>query len=79
MDIDFLQKKIIDTVREFYPSSYIDRITVGKNKLFIYGKTDDKWFKVIINKGSKKVRVYSPSKTIEIILRKRLEKYVENI
>lgn len=78
MDLDFLQKIVLEIAKQYYPDANIDKILIKKSKLFIYGKTDDKWFKIIINKQKKEVRVYSPSKTLEHVLKRRLEKHVQD-
>jgi hypothetical protein len=78
MDIDFFLEKILDIAKQYYPDAVADKVLIKKNKLFIYGRIDDKWFKIIINKQKGDVRVYSPSKTIEHVLKRRLEKYVQN-
>jgi len=70
------------TLRRYYPLSHVDRIELRKGRLIFYGKADDFWFKAIIHKyGSRysSVRVYSPSKTVERVLKKGLERHVERV
>lgn len=78
MDIVFLEEKILEILREYYADAVVDKIVIKKSKLVIYGRARDKWFKVIINKRSGEARVYSPSKTVEHVLKRRLSGHVQN-
>ncbi len=70
MDLDRLLDDIIATVRRYYPEARLTEVRVGRSRVRVYGKAGDIWFKVVVGRGDP--RVYSNSRTIEHVLRKRL-------
>jgi len=71
IDLISLEREILRTIKKYYGSVEIKYVKIGKNRITIYGKADNHWFKVIV-KGNGQTRVYSSSRTIEYSLLKQL-------
>lgn len=68
-----LEELVVRTVRKYYPRAHVDRVEVRKGRVVFYGMADERlWFKVIVGVRSGDIRVFSPSRTIEIALRRSL-------
>ncbi len=71
IDLISLEREILRTIRKYYGSVELKHMKIGRNKITIYGRADNHWFKVIV-KIDGQTRVYSSSKTIEYSLIKHL-------
>ena len=71
LDLDELLDVVMLTVRRYYPDARLTEIRVGRGKVRVYGRAGRIWFKVVA--GPQGTRVYSNSRTIERVLRRRLE------
>ncbi len=71
-----IQDKIsraVRAIRKIYPDVVVTRVKIGKNKIRVYGKARNHWFKIIIDSEGK-ARVYSSSRSIEFVAKKELER-----
>ena len=65
--------RAVRALRKIYPDVVVTSVKIGKNKVKVYGKARNHWFKMIIDREGK-ARVYSSSRSIEFVAKKELER-----
>lgn len=71
-DLEEKISRAVLAIRKLYPDTSITRVKIGKNKVRVYGRAGKHWFKIIISSDGK-ARVYSSSRSVESVARRRLE------
>ncbi len=64
-------EEALKTIRSIYPQATVKEIKAGRRKIRVYGQAEGIWFKITIDTLERRLRVYSNSKTIERMVRKK--------